>query len=260
MSDKGQSHLVFAAGTLLGVLTIGLLGVNTFYYFSPVLKIAVFLLFSLFLALIARRADKLLEYSLYLLSFTSFVMVLNLGLNISRIGVTNYLAVAALGSVVLLGTGYALQKGYIRPPSKHLEAYAAIVLCVLVLISAYDLSGDQPRYTFIPTDSPEINKTGGMELGKMAVYNRCSFPRVLKIPGYRACIYDSEGSLLETGITFDNTEAINGEDLLAFEARATIDQELAGNILVEQMKVVKASKCVSENSTNEVRIVPSETE
>jgi hypothetical protein len=258
MNDKGQSYLVFAAGTVLGVLTIGMLGVNTVYQFSPVLKIAIFSLTSLFLALLGTEVDKPLDYSLYILSFTSFVITLNLALSISGITTSTHLLIAALGSVVFLGTGYALQKEFIRPQKNNLKVYLLIVLGVLVLVSTYDVMGPQPRYTFIPFDTPEADKRGDLEIGKVTAYNRFSFPRIVEQPEYSACIYDSTGYLGEVPVQIENTQLIEGKDLLGFEAFTKIDNELAENLSVQQMKVLKTSKCISENASNQIRVVASE--
>lgn len=257
MDDNGQNYLVFAAGTVLGALTIGLLGVNTVYQFSPVLKVAIFCLLSLFLALIGICANKPLDYSVYILSFSSFVMALNLALNVSSLDITTHLLVAALGSTAFLGAGYALQQGLISPEKSHFKVYAAIVLLALVLTAGYDLSGEQPRYNLIAHENPELGRNGDLEIGKVIVHNRFQLSRPVKLPEYRACIYNSS-SLTQNSVQVKDIELIESETLRQLELSTTLDKEMAQSLKVEQMKIVKSSECMSQNATNEIRIVPPE--
>lgn len=256
MNENGQSHLVFAAGSLLGILTIGLLGVNNVYQFSPVLKIAMFFLFSLGLALIGIGRDAPLDYSLYLLSFSSFIMVLYLALNVSSIDTTTHIGIAALGSILFLGTGYAIQQNTINLQKGDLRIAMVVILFALILISAYDMSGPQPRYTFLPLDHPELNQTGGVEIGKITVHNRFTFLRTIEYPEYRACLYNSQNSLLQLPVDIENAQLIKGNDLQEFKASTTIDREQTENIEIEELKIVMASECRSKNASNQLRIVP----
>lgn len=259
MNDNGQNYLVFAAGTVLGALTIGLLGANTVYLFSPVLKVAIFCLLSLFLALVGICANKPLDYSVYILSFSSFVMALNLALNVSSLDITTHLVVAALGSTAFLGTGYALQQGLISPEKSHFKVYASIVLLALVLIAGYDLSGEQPRYNLIAHENPEIDRNGDLEVGKIIVHNRFQLSRPVEISEYRVCIYSSNSSsIARRPVKVDNVEMIEPESLRQLELSTSLDKELAQSLEVEQMRVVESSECTSQNVTNEIRVVSSE--
>lgn len=257
MDDNGESYLIFAAGTVLGIITIGMLGANTTYQFSPVLKIAMFSLLSLFLALTGIYVDKPLDYSVYILSFSSFIITVSLALSISGLDTTTHLLIAALGSNVFLGTGYALQKGLIEPDRNHFKIYAAAVLLALVLVSGYDLSGEKPRYSFISYETPEMNETNGMGLGKLTVHNRFAFPRVVDHPEYHACIYDADKSLIERPVHVEDYGTIEGETLRQLEVSTFLDEETAGKLETEEMNVVKTSECTSQNASNEIRIIPS---
>lgn len=254
MTDNEHSYLIFAAGTVLGVLTIGMLGINTVYSFSPVIKVAIFCLLSLFLALGGICATRPLDYSLYIISFSSFVMSLSLALTISSLETATHLLIAAVGSVAFLSVGYALQRDIISPGKSQFKVYTVLVLLVLALVVGYDVSGYQPRYSFIPYESPEVNSMGDLELGKIIVDNRFQLPRTIDTPEYRACIYGSE-FLTRNPIQVEGAEMVEAKSLQQLDVSTALDEEVADNLDIREMEIVRSSRCISPNVTNQVRIV-----
>lgn len=256
MNDNGHSHLIFAAGTVLGVLTIGMLGINTVYNFSPVIKVAIFCLLSLFLALGGICAARPLDYSLYIISFSSFVMALSLALTISSLETTTHLLIAGLGSMAFLSVGYALQKDIISPGKSQFKVYTVLVLLVLLLVVGYDLSGYQPRYSFISYEKPEVNSMGELELGKIVVDNRFQLPRTIDTPKYRACVYGSE-FLAQKPVKVKGAKMVEAKSLQQLGVSTALEEELVENLEIAEMKIVRSSECISPNATDQIRIVDS---
>lgn len=252
MTAENPSVLVYAAGTVLGVLSIAFLGVENVFNFSPSLKVLMLVAISMIFLATGLFLDDPLNYASYIMFLSSFAAGLRQIFTIFHLGSDAYFVVMFAGSAVLLGLAHMINEDLISVSSTHARNGAAVFFILLAALILYDVSGGQPENRLILNQDIHIDTGGNLEIGKIYSYNHFHFSRRAELPEYSVCI-DNGNVSIESYVNTRRDSIVEGGSLEEFELVTEIGRDSLKMEEIENMSIVKTEDC-RRNKTGQISI------